>query len=203
METGEIKVNLDLPSHQVEKHLELEFMPSPKAVPIILSCRQQVLLQQIVRCTTNSYRLVRRAKLVLAAAKGASNSEISQKLELDRAQVRLWRLRWLAAVKQLAVAEEQGVSDQKLMNVINQVLSDVKRPGTPNFFSIEQVVQIVAIACERTQQSERPVSHWTASELAQEAVERAIVEKISPRSVGRFLKRSNFTASSSPLLVKC
>jgi hypothetical protein len=50
------------------------------------------------------------------------------------------------------------------------------------------VVRIVAIACESPEKSERPVSHWTAKELAQEAIKRGIVEKISPRSVGRFLK---------------
>jgi hypothetical protein len=43
-------------------------MPSPKATPIILSDRQQTLLKQIVRQTTNPHRLVRRAQLVLAVA---------------------------------------------------------------------------------------------------------------------------------------
>lgn len=178
-------------------------MPSPKAVPIILSSRQQVVLQQMVRRVTNPHRLVRRAQLVLAAAKGVSNSQISQLLRLDRAQVRLWRSRWLASGEQLGAAEEEGVNDEKLMKLINQILSDDARPGTPNFFSTEQVVQIVAVACETPQKSERPVSHWTPTELALEAVKRAIVEKISPRSVGRFLKRGNITASPSPLLVKC
>ncbi len=37
----------------------------------------------------------------------------------------------------------------------------------------------MALACEKPPESERPVSHWTATELAQEAVKRAIVEKIS------------------------
>jgi hypothetical protein len=32
------------------------------------------------------------------------------------------------------------------------------------------------------------VSHWTPTELAAEAIKRGIVEKISPRSVGRFLR---------------
>ena len=67
----------------------------------------------------------------------------------------------------------------------------------------EQVVQIVAIACEECEKSDRPVSHWTPSELADEAIKRGIVEKISPRSVGRFLKRSDITTTSRSLLVKC
>jgi transposase len=178
-------------------------MPNPKTIPINLSSKQQVLLKQLVRRSTNPQRLVRRAQLVLAAAAGKSNTQISQQLELDRGQVRLWRNRWLDASVELTASEMEAVSDEKLINLIAQVLSDRVREGTPNFFSTEQVVQIVALACEKPVESERPVSHWTATELAQEAMKRSIVEKISPRSVGRFLKRSHFTTASSSLLVKC
>jgi transposase len=178
-------------------------MPNPKAIPITLSSRQQILLKQLVRRSTNPHRLVRRAQLVLAAAAGKSNTDISQQLQLERGQVRLWRKRWLASSVELAVAEIEGVSDEKLIKLIEQVLSDEAREGTPNFFNTEQVIQIVALACEKPHSSERPVSHWTATELAQEAVKRSIVEKISARSIGRFLKRSEFTTTSTSLLVKC
>ena len=177
-------------------------MPINQAKPINLSSRQETLLQQIVRGTTNPYRLVRRAKLILAAASGESNSSISRRLELDREQVRLWRQRWREATDKLAAAEEQQVTDQKLMALIELFLCDRPRPGTTKFFSVEQVVQIVALACESPEKSERPVSHWTPRELAAEAVKRGIVEKISPRSAGRFLKGSHSPTSSSSLLVK-
>ena len=111
-------------------------------------------------------------------------------MQLDRGQVRLWRTRWLAAASLLAQAVAEGVSDQQLKAIITKVLSDEPRLGTPKFFSVEIVVQIVAIACESPQEDERPISHWSARELASEAVKRGIVEKVSPRSVGRFLKGS-------------
>lgn len=114
----------------------------------------------------------------------------------------LWRQRWREATEKLAAAEEQKVTDKKLTALIEQILCDRPRPGTTKFFSVEQVVQIVALACESPEKSERPVSHWTARELAAEAVKRGIVEKISPRSAGRFLKRSHSPTSSSSLLVK-
>jgi putative transposase len=177
-------------------------MPIPFAQPIILSERQEKLLKQITCCTTNPYRLVRRAKLILGAASGDSNTAISQKLDLARGQVRWWRNRWIQASEKLASAEKQQLSEQKLKGAIEQVLTDEPRSGTPNFFSTEQVVQIVAIACESPSQSKRPISHWTPRELALEAVKRGVVEQISPRSVGRFLKRSHSQASSSSLLVK-
>ncbi|HEY9606162.1 MAG TPA: helix-turn-helix domain-containing protein [Allocoleopsis sp.] len=188
-------------------------MPSPQAEIIILSDRQRTLLKQIVGRTTNPHRLVRRAQLILLAATGASNSQLAQQLQLDRGQVRLWRSRWVAATPQLATVEAQGSSDRELMALINTLFSDRGRPGTSNYFSTEQVVQIVALACETPQSSGYPVSHWTPTELAAEAIKRGIVEKISPRSVGRFLKGSYSTASdarrlanaalSSSLLAQC
>ena len=117
-------------------------MPINKAWPINLSSRQEKLLQQIVRGITNPYRLVRRAKLVLGASSGESNSGISRRLELDREQVRLWRERWREAREQLAALEEQEVTDKDLMSSIEQILGERPRPGTNKFFSTEQVIQI-------------------------------------------------------------
>lgn len=177
-------------------------MPTPKAQPLTLSTRQQALLEQIASRATNSYNLVTRAKLILEAARGVSNTAISQQLQLHRRRVRMWRQRWLEAGEQLASAEAKSVSDKQLRQMIEKSLSDAPRPGTPKYFGVEQVVQIVAIACEDPKKSKRPVSHWTPTELAQEALQRGIVEKISPRSVGRFLKGSYSTTPPTSLLVK-
>ncbi len=57
-------------------------MPNPKAQPIILSTRQQAVIEQIASRTTNSYSLVTRAKLILGAAKGVNNTALSQQLQL-------------------------------------------------------------------------------------------------------------------------
>ena len=171
-------------------------MPSPHALTINVSQRQQQLLQQITRCKTNSYRLVQRAQLVLFAATGMKNIMIGEQLQLSRTSVRQWRHRWLESAKQLQAAQAEGISDSELMQKLVGVLSDEQRPGGPTKFSLEQIVQIVAVACEQPQSSRRPISHWTPKELAQEVVKRGIVQEISPRSVGRFLKRGN-TATAS------
>ncbi|WP_330217256.1 helix-turn-helix domain-containing protein [Paenibacillus durus] len=55
-------------------------------------------------------------------------------------------------------------------------------------FTEEQVVQIVAIACEDPKDCGRPISHWTPREVRDEAVKRGIVPAISVTQVGRFLK---------------
>ncbi len=72
---------------------------------------------------------------------------------------------------------------------MNNALEDLQSSAS------EQIVQIVAVACEQPQSSIRPVSHWTPRELAQEVVKRGIVQEISPRSVARFFKRGNATAA--------
>jgi putative transposase len=38
-------------------------------------------------------------------------------------------------------------------------------------------------------ESERPISHWSQREIADEAIRRGLVSNISQRSVGRFLKK--------------
>ncbi len=102
----------------------------------------------------------------------------------------------------LGCLEQEGIRDQALLEQITTVLSDEARPGGPATFGVEQIVEIVAVACELTASSGRPISHWTPRELASEVVKRGIVESISPRSVGRFLKGSDPKATSQPLLAQ-
>ncbi len=175
-------------------------MPNPQAKAIAISERQKNILEQITRRTTNPYRLVRRAQLILLAGEGVNNSKISQQLQLQRNQVRLWRQRWQLAKESLRKMEAEGNSDTALKEGILNVLRDKFRGGSNPKFTVEQIVQIIAIACEDPGQSERSVSHWTPKELADEAVKRGIVETISPRSVGRFLKGGYLTTAPQSLL---
>jgi len=153
-----------------------------------LTARQQAVLQHLARRHAAPHHLVSRARLILLAAAGLNNSQLSQQLGLARPQVRLWRARWVAATARLATTEAADLSDDQLRGAIATLLADAPRSGTPAKFTPEQVVQIVALACEPPSDSDRPISHWTARELADEAQKRRIVPTISARSVGRFLK---------------
>lgn len=169
-------------------------MPGPNpSIKIELSDRQYQLLKQIARSKTNPYRLVQRAQLILLAAEGMNNTEIGLQLQLSRKQVRQWRQRWSKSAQRLEIAESESVGERELRQQIEYVLSDEQRPGGPAKFSLEQIVQIVAVACEQRATSTRPVSHWTPRELALEVVKRGIVQEILPRSVARFLKRGYTT----------
>lgn len=178
-------------------------MPTPKASAIHLSAKQQQCLSEIARQTTNPYRLVRRASIILAAADGASNSALSRQWQLDRNQVRYWRSRWLAASEKLTLCEQSEDSAVDLKQQVLATLADEQRPGTPPTFTPEQVVQMVAIACEEPSSSGRPVNHWTPEELADEAIKRGIVASVSASSVRRFLGGSPTSTPSQSLLAEC
>jgi len=62
---------------------------------------------------------------------------------------------------------------------VGERLADAERPGGPMRFSLEQILQLFAIACE-TRGLRTTISHWTPRELASEMV-KGIVSTISPR----------------------
>jgi transposase len=174
-------------------------MPTPQASMLHVSPLQHELLQKMVHRTTKAQRLVQRGKIILEAASGTSNSQISQDLQVDYETVRRWRDRWHEAEARLEAIEARGVP-KLLSEAIEVLLTDKQRPGAPGVFTFEQFMQIMALACERPTESDRPVSAWTPRELADEAVKRGIVEQISPRTVGRFLKGECFAATSQSVL---
>jgi putative transposase len=177
-------------------------MAGPQPTAIKLSERQQRILEQLLRRQTGTKRLIRRVSIILAIAEGANNEQVGRSLGLHRECVRQWRDRWLDASDTLAAVEAQESKDKPLIEAIEAVLADAYRSGKPSTFSAEQVVQIVAIACEDPQSSGLPVTHLTHEELAEEAMRRGLVPSISARSVGRFLKRGRSQASPEPLLAE-
>jgi putative transposase len=174
----------------------------PQPTVIELSDRQQRILKQLLRRQTSTQRLVRRVNIILAAADGNNNEQIAKGLGLHRESVRQWRERWLSAAVSLAAVEAKESDDKPLVEAIESVLADAYRSGAPSCFSAEQIVQIIAVACEEPQASNLPITHWTPQDLADEVVKRGLVESISARSAGRFLKRDRSQAAFEPLLAE-
>jgi transposase len=177
-------------------------MRGPQAAPIQVSAAQQALLQRIQRQQTADQRLVRRAAIILALAITPCIETVARQLGLTRVTVRAWRDRWRQATPALLSAEQDLPSPQ-FRQVLEHLLADAPRPGKPATFSPEQIVQIIAVACEPPEKSGRPIDHWTSREFADEVQKRGIVRSISPRSVGRFLKRGRPAAASQSLLAQC
>lgn len=153
-------------------------MPIPKAQEVKLSDAEREGLEKLVRRHQVGQQIALRARIVLAAADGLKNKEIVAKYEITADTTRLWRNRWVKL---------QDISEDDLS--IEERLQDAPRPGAPARITADQRCQIEALACERPENSERPISQWSAREIADEVIKREIVCEISPRHAARLLKR--------------
>ena len=175
-------------------------MAGPLPLPTTVSPPQQAVLEGLLRQHSTPQALALRVRIVLAAASGARNVALAHDLGCTPKTVIKWRARWAAAEVQLAVAEGDAAD---LKRMIARVLADAPRPGAPDTFTAEQIVQIINLACTPPPDAGRPVDAWTRRELADEAIKRRIVASISPTSVGRFLKAGRPSTASQPLLAEC
>jgi putative transposase len=176
-------------------------MRDPRSQPVTVTPWQKELLEAIIRRATSEHRTVRRAKIILAAAAGLKNRQIARRLEVHYEMVQIWCARWQSAQPRFASAAV-ATDPPSLADLIEEVLGDQARPGRPPVFSEQQLVDILAVACEDPQACGRPVSHWTPQELAAEVQQRGIVSSISVRQMGRFLKRAGSQTSSQPQLAE-
>src|SRR5439155_17131943 len=141
------------------------------------------------RSVTAPSRLRQRAAIILLAFDGLRNQDIAERVGLIHRQVGRWRRRWANAWNQL-IDIECCESRADLRRAIEAVLSDEPRPGAPGKFTPEQVTRILAVACEPPEKSGRPITHWTAHELAEEVTQRGIVASISTTQGGRYLREA-------------
>lgn len=174
-------------------------MAGPFARPVVVSSPQQEALEGLIRQHTCPQALALRARIVLGAGRGQRNEPLARQLGCTPQTIRKWRARWAAAESQLAAVETIPAD---LHALLARVLADAPRPGAPDTFSAEQIVQIINLACHAPDATGRPVTAWTPRELAAEAIKQQIVPTISPRSVERFLKAGPVAAASQPLLAQ-
>jgi len=152
-------------------------MPTPKAQVIKLSEKERQELEKLVSKHQTGQQMALRARIILAASSGQSNTAIAQKYEVKTDTVKLWRNRW---------AKLQDISLEDLS--VEQRLSDAPRSGAPSRITADQRCKIESLACEKPEKSDRPISQWTAREIADEVMKRKIVESISGRHAARLLK---------------
>lgn len=153
-------------------------MPVPKAQVVNLSDGERHGLEKLIKRHQVGQQIAVRARIVLAAVQGLKNKEIAQKYDITLDTVRLWRNRWVKL---------QDISLDDLS--LEDRLADAPRPGAPAKITADARCRIEALACEKPEESDRPITHWTAREIADELKKRKIVENISPRHAARLLKR--------------
>ena len=159
--------------------------PKPPTVPLLEAEHEELLT--LIRAHKTPQHFSFRAQIILLLAEGLHAPAVARRLGTSRKTVRLWRRHWLT----------------RLRCPVRERLQDAPRPGTPATFGAEQWCQIIALACEPPEASERPISHRTPRELANEASKRGIVETISERHVGCCLKSGRPQTPQKPLLAQC
>lgn len=153
-------------------------MRGPKPPAITLSEAERRGLQLLICRHSAPQQIALRARLILAAADGFNNAQVARQEAVSVDTARHWRTRWLG-LQPIALTELS----------VEERLVDAPRSGAPATITDEQVCRIVALACEAPERSGRPISQWSAREIADEIERRGIVERISGRHAARLLKR--------------
>jgi putative transposase len=133
-------------------------MGRPKA-ELVLSEDERSQLTSIARSRSISAAMVTRARIVLAVAAGEPNSAIARRLQLTRATMGNWRIRFL----------------EHRMNG----LCDEVRPGKPRTIDDERLAQLIHKTLH-TKPADGS-THWSVRTIAAETA-------ISPTSVHRYFK---------------
>ena len=145
--------------------------------PIKLEDSERNDLEHLVKKHSTPQQIALRARIILFLSQGMSHYKTALELKVSCDMVRLWHNRWLDSA-----LGDKCASDR---------LQDAPRCGAPATFSVDQLTHLFAIACENPVKSNRPISHWTSRELADELIKRGIVDSISSRHVGRLLKEAD------------
>lgn len=154
---------------------------APKSLTLSQCDREK--LEKLLNRRSTAQQIALGAKIVLLADQGRNNREIGRELNISRYMARRWRNRWLELREgSLPIIER---------------LQDSERTGAPAKFSMEQVVELFALACSDPKNHGRPISDWTARELAAEMKQKGIVKSISPRHVGRLLEEAQIKPHAS------
>lgn len=103
--------------------------------PLDLSDCERLELEQLTNRHNTPKQLALRAKIILLASDGKSHRSIARILDISRHTVRLWQARWLST----------RVGDL----TVTQRLQDSERAGAPIKFSMEQVMELFALACSQ------------------------------------------------------
>lgn len=156
---------------------------------ISLTDKQKIILTKISSSRSLPKSRITRAQIILYASQNMQNKDISPKVSLSREMVGVWRKRWSVVQGILLEMESKGEEDSKYKQKINEILSDNEKPGVLPKFTAEQVCQILSVACEKPEDSNLPLSHWSRPSLRLEVIKRGIVTNISLTQLGRFLKR--------------
>ena len=118
-------------------------MPSPHPQAIVLSDDERAQLESWARRRRSAAGLALRSRIVLAAAEGASNVALAERLGVARSTVRTWRNRF---------------AERRLDGLV-----DEPRPGRPRTVSDTDVERLITETLESTP---KDATHWSTRSMA-------------------------------------
>jgi transposase len=155
-------------------------MPPNVAVAVELSDEERLQLQAWSRRRTSAQALAQRSRIVLLAAEGLKNSEIAERLGINRAMAAKWRSRF-------ALDGLDGLTDEP-------------RPGRPRTIDDEQVDAVITKTLETTP---KDATHWSTRSMAREVgLTQTAVSRIWRAFGLQPHRQDTFKLSKDPLFVE-
>jgi len=154
---------------------------------VLLSAQEKAELEWLARRHSAPWRTVQRAQIILLAAENNTVTTIATTLHLCANTVRKWIGRYTHKPPPTPPPENSNTQPVVPPPPPLRRLADAPRSGRPDTFTAEQTCALIALACEKPEDHGRPITHWTARELKDQAVQEAILPSISVRHVNRLL----------------
>lgn len=145
-----------------------------KIYHIHLTPNQRQELEQLVNSGTSSARKIKRANMLLLASESYTDAEISQILRCHYPTVERIRKRFVAVGLEFALSEKP-------------------RPGQPIKVNGHVEAYLVALACSTPPAGRNA---WTMELLAEQLVERHLVDEVSDETVRLRLKKTRSNPGS-------
>ena len=141
-----------------------------KAVSVMLTAEERKTLEALASSRTAPYRQVQRARLILLAAEGRTNTAIAKEVDLSRGMVIQWRQRFMR---------------DRLAGLV-----DRPRSGRPLMYTDADRLRVVETACTKKPPGE---THWSvrnfakATGVGRDTVHKILrANKLKPHRVGTF-----------------
>lgn len=161
-----------------------------KAAKVIVSEKQQAILNKFAKSKSCKVSLAQRSRIILLAFEGHNNEAIEREVGLQHDAVGVWRRRWRDDWQRL-ISIECSEKPHVLEQEIKRLLADLPRAGRKPTITAQQQATVFKKACEDPKDSDRPIAKWSHRELSLQLIADGVFDAISGRWIGKLLRRAS------------